>query len=140
MKTHIIKPFLFLILFSLVSCFKYKEEDTEYKELQKISPESLTKLSLNNFIDVDTIVNKDFKTSFKIKNIGNKTMNNIFIKGICECTSFSEYKTSLLPNEEQSTEVSINLDQEKGNFLKEIFLYGTFYPYTRKIQIIGFKK
>ncbi|MFZ4107000.1 DUF1573 domain-containing protein [Flavobacterium sp.] len=132
--------FILLTLLTLVSCFKYKEEDREYNELKKLPNEKLTKLELVNYINMDTVNEKIFKTSFKMKNSGNRVMKNVFIKGICSCTTFSDYKKTLLPNEEQTIDVTIDLAEEKGNFLKEIFLYGTFYPYSRKIQIVGFKK
>jgi hypothetical protein len=61
-------------------------------------------------------------------------------KGICICTTLTDYKKTLLPNEEQTIEITVDLAEEKGNFLKEIFLYGTFYPYQRKIQIVGYRK
>jgi len=88
---------------------------------------------------MDTVHSEGFETSFKIKNIGKNVMNNIFIKGICSCTTFDFYKKTLLPNQEQNINLRINLLDEDGYFLKEIYVYGTFYPYLRKIQIVGYK-
>ncbi|PJB13152.1 MAG: hypothetical protein CO119_02940 [Flavobacteriales bacterium CG_4_9_14_3_um_filter_40_17] len=88
---------------------------------------------------METVHSEEFETSFKIKNVGKNVMNNIFIKGICSCTTFDIYKKSLQPTEEQKVNITITLFDEKAYFLKEIYVYGSFYPYLRKIQIVGNK-
>ncbi|PKP15727.1 MAG: hypothetical protein CVU07_09195 [Bacteroidetes bacterium HGW-Bacteroidetes-23] len=131
---------LILALFLVISCIKYKEVDLEYDELKELPNDRLTKLELVSYVNMDTVNSQIFETSFKMKNVGTKTMKNIFIKGNCGCTTIADYKNVLRPNEEQNIQITIDLEKEKGNFLKEVFLYGTFYPYQRKIQIVGYKK
>jgi Protein of unknown function (DUF1573) len=127
-------------LLLLTSCIKYKVVDKEYEVLKQLPNENFTKLELVDKINMDTVNSKIFKSSFEMKNVGTKPMKNIFIKGICGCTTISAYSKSLKPNEEQKIEVTIDLDDEKGKFSKTIFLYGTFDQYRRKIQIVGFRK
>ena len=139
MKT-VIKIQIILCSILLLSSCNYRQVDKELEVLKKISNKKLTKLELISYINMDTVNSKIIKTSFKMKNVGINSMDSIFIKGICSCTTFTEYKKKLFPNEEQTIGITIDLAQEKGNFLKEIFLYGTFYEYQRKIQIIGYRK
>ena len=139
MKTVIKIQIILCLIFLFTSC-KYKQVDKELEVLKQFPNNKLTKLELVSYINMDTVNSKIFKTSFKMKNVGTKSMDSIFIKGICICTTLTDYKKTLLPNEEQTIGITVDLAEEKGNFLKEIFLYGTFYPYQRKIQIVGYRK
>jgi hypothetical protein len=139
MKTVIKIQIILCLIFLFTSC-KYKQVDKELEVLKQFPNNKLTKLELVSYINMDTVNSKIFKTSFKMKNVGTKSMDSIFIKGICICTTLTDYKKTLLPNEEQTIEITVDLAEEKGNFLKEIFLYGTIYPYQRKIQIVGYRK
>jgi hypothetical protein len=139
MKTVIKIQIILCLIFLFTSC-KYKQVDKELEVLKQFPNNKLTKLELVSYINMDNVNSKIFKTSFKMKNVGTKSMDSIFIKGICICTTLTDYKKTLLPNEEQTIEITVDLAEEKGNFLKEIFLYGTFYPYQRKIQIVGYRK
>jgi len=139
MKTVIKIQIILCLIFLFTSC-KYKQVDKELEVLKQFPNNKLTKLELVSYINMDTVNSKIFKTSFKMKNVGTKSMDSIFTKGICICTTLTDYKKTLLPNEEQTIEITVDLAEEKGNFLKEIFLYGTFYPYQRKIQIVGYRK
>jgi hypothetical protein len=141
MQININKHFITLVIFFFLSSCKEKDKDFEYENLKNYPENQLTKIEVDqSFKNVDTIKVDSLNVVFVMKNIGSKKLNKIFVKQTCDCEVISKYKTSLNVGESQNVKIAINLEGVKGNFNKSIYLYGSFFPYVRKLQVIGFKK
>ena len=136
----------YLLVFSLISCNKPEKpiihltEDNELKKYEKFDKQELGKIQIESFYDLDTLESMIVKQNIPIKNIGKKKIIDLHLKTTCDCTTTGNYKKTLQPNETDTLNVSIDLSKEKGYFSKKIILYGTFYPYKRVVEIVGYKK
>ncbi|MEC5395333.1 DUF1573 domain-containing protein [Bergeyella sp. RCAD1439] len=115
-------------------------EDNELKKYENFNKQELSKIDLEAFYDLDTIKTNILKQNIPVKNIGEKVIKNIYIKTTCDCTTTNNYKKVLQPNETDTLKIVINISKEKGYFSKKVIVYGTFYPYKRVIEIIGYRK
>ena len=89
---------------------------------------------------MDTIETNVIKQNIPILNTGRKIIKDLYLKTTCDCTTVNDYKKTLLPNEGDTLKIAIDVSKENGYFSKKVILYGTFYPYKRIIEVIGFKK
>ncbi|MCF2219729.1 DUF1573 domain-containing protein [Chryseobacterium sp. PS-8] len=144
MKKYAIVAFVFLL-----SCkeekkvksnnFNLKNNDEIYKRVSKIPESQLTKIEIPEFIDLDTIEGDHKKIDITIKNIGQRNLRSLIVKPPCSCNEISKYDSIMLPSQSQT--ISVNMKFEKlGNFYQGITVYGSFYPYIKKIYIEGYRK
>lgn len=144
MKTYICIFFLFLLSckeekITNKSRFNLKNSDEIYKKISKIPDNQLTKIEIPEFIDLDTI-NGDNKTvNITIRNKGNRNLTSLTIKPPCSCNEVSKYDSVMLPNTSQTFSVNMKFDKI-GNFYQGITVYGSFYPYIKKIYVEGYRK
>ncbi|MBV8325021.1 DUF1573 domain-containing protein [Chryseobacterium sp.] len=136
---------LFITIATVLSCNKtpkpviHLSEDQEMKKYEKYDKSQLGKIQLNSFYDVDTIRSSVVKIDVPVYNSGTKTINDLFLKTTCDCTGVHDYKKTLLPGQKDTLKLSIDLSKERGYFSKKVILYGTFYPYKRVIEVIGYR-
>lgn len=140
------KNILYLFLYLLISCTKneipivHLNQDAEIKRYEKLDKNNLGKISMEGFHDLDTVSTNLIKLNVPLKNIGNKNIQQLFLKTTCDCTGVKDYKKNLDPNETDTLKIAIDITKEKGYFTKKAILYGSFYPYKRVIEVVGYKQ
>lgn len=139
MKTKITT--IVLICLILFSCNRNKEESKEdiEKTLLSIPQEKYTKIESPSEIDVDTIKGDSFDTEMTIKNIGNQTLTNLLIKTTCSCTTLTKYPSELKSGDSTKVKLKIEINK-KGYFCKKVYLYGSFNPLFKVVNITGYKQ
>lgn len=149
MKLINMKTYISIFFLCLLSCkeekitnksrFNLKNSDEIYKKISKIPDNQLTKIEIPEFIDLDTI-NGDNKTvNITIRNKGSRNLTSLTIKPPCSCNEVSKYDSVMLPNTSQTFSVNMKFDKI-GNFYQGITVYGSFYPYIKKIYVEGYRK
>lgn len=137
------KYYILFIAFLFLSCNKNKKPElTKDKDLMAFSnlkESDLTKVEITPIIDLDTINEESKKVEFQVKNIGEKDLNPLIIKPTCTCIIVSKYNKVVKPNQEQRISVNVPIE-EFGNFSKTIFVYGNFFPYMQRVNIIGYRR
>jgi len=116
-----------------------KNSDEIYKKVSNIHDNKLTKIDIPEFIDLDTIDVDSKMVTITIKNKGQCNLTNLTIKPPCSCNEVSKYDNIMLPAASQTITVNMTFDKI-GNFYQGISVYGSFYPYIKKIYIEGFRK
>jgi archaellum component FlaF (FlaF/FlaG flagellin family) len=144
MKNYAIIAFVFLL-----SCKEAKNEksnhvnlknsDEIYKRVSKIPDSLLTKIEIPELIDLDTIENSSAMVNITIKNKGSRTLTSFIVKPPCACNDVSKYDSIMAPHQSQTITVNMKFDTV-GNFYQGITIYGSFYPYIKKIYIQGFRR
>lgn len=143
------KKYIYIILPFLLSCkqekniqaesFDLKKNDKIYERLSKLPDNQLTKIDMPTFIDLDTIEGDNKTINIDIKNVGKNKLNFLHIKPPCSCNTISKYDSIILPTNSQS--ISINMKFDKvGNFYQGITVYGSFFPYIKKIYVQGYRR
>jgi Protein of unknown function (DUF1573) len=145
----IMKKYIFISIICILSCkeekslkndsFNLKNSDELYKKTSKISDRELTKIDIPEFIDLDTIEGETKEVNITIKNKGPRKLTSFIVKPPCSCNKVSKYDSIMLPNTSQTFTVSMKFDKI-GNFYQGITLYGSFYPYIKKIYIEGYRR
>ncbi|PTT71423.1 MULTISPECIES: DUF1573 domain-containing protein [unclassified Chryseobacterium] len=119
--------------------FNLKNSDEIYRKVSKIPDNQLTKIDVPEFIDLDTIEGDSKKIDITIKNKGQRSLTSLIVKPPCSCNEVSKYDSIMLPNQSQT--ISVNMKFEKlGNFYQGISIYGSFYPYIKKVYIEGYRR
>lgn len=119
--------------------FNLKNSDEIYTRVSKIPDNQLTKIEIPEFIDLDTIEGESKKIDITIKNKGARKLTSFIVKPPCSCNKVSKYDSIMLPNTSQTFAVNMKFDKI-GNFYQGITIYGSFYPYIKKIYIEGYRK
>jgi len=143
------KKYICLLLIGLLSCkqekniqknrLDQKTRDEIYEKVSHIPDHQLTKIEIPEFIDLDTIEGDQKNISFTIKNKGGRNLTSFVIKPPCSCNELSKYDSIMLPHTSQN--ISVNMKFNKvGNFYEGITLYGSFYPYMKKVYVEGFRR
>lgn len=134
---------LFLVFFSCkeksnTNVFDLNKNDKIYTKASKIPASQLTKIEIPQYIDLDTIQGNQKIVDITIKNKGSKKLTSLFIKPPCSCIEMPKYDTVLNPNESQTISINMKFD-EVGNFYEPVTIYGSFYPYIKKVYIEGYR-
>lgn len=145
---NINKYFFAIFILGLFSCkedgkesniaFDLKKNDQIYNRVSKIPENQLTEIEIPQYIDLDTIKDNHKMVNITIRNKGVKNLSSLFIKPPCSCIQMPKYDSIMLPNESQTLSIDVKFD-EIGNFYKPITIYGSFYPYIKKIYVEGYR-
>ncbi|GAA4156177.1 hypothetical protein GCM10022217_14950 [Chryseobacterium ginsenosidimutans] len=144
------KNYIYVIFIFFLSCkeekivkstnnFNLKNSDEIYKKISKIPDNQLTKIEIPEFIDLDTIEGNSKLVSITIKNKGHHNLTSFVVKPPCSCNEVSKYDSLMLPNTSQTFTVNMKFDKI-GNFYQGITLYGSFYPYIKKVYVEGYRR
>lgn len=142
------KNYICILFICLLSCegkrtdkpiTNLKNSDEIYKKVSNIPDNKLTKIDIPEFIDLDTIDVDSKMVTITIKNKGQRNLTNLTIKPPCSCNEVSKYDNTILPAVSQTITINMKFDKI-GNFYQGISVYGSFYPYLKKIYIEGFRK
>lgn len=144
------KNYIFIIFALFLSCkeeksvknksnFNLKDSDEIYKKVSKIPDNQLTKIDIPEFIDLDTIEGSSKIVNITIKNKGQRNLTSLTVKPPCSCNEVSRYDSIMLPNTSQTFTVNMKFDKV-GNFYQGVTIYGSFYPYIKKVYIEGYRR